>query len=76
LFKGSITQAAGWQDGPNLWWPDDRTWCVASEIDLPYTYVGGPKNLIDEILRSAELEAVPSEVGDGITYDSDRVNSP
>ena len=20
---------------PNLWWPGDRAWCVASEIDLP-----------------------------------------
>jgi hypothetical protein len=28
--------------GPNPWWPEDRAWCVATEIDLPYTYVGGP----------------------------------
>ncbi len=25
---------------PNLWWPDDRAWCVATEIDLAWTYVG------------------------------------
>jgi hypothetical protein len=75
LFSGSITQAAGWQDGPNLWWPDDRAWCVASEIDLPYTYVGGSKELIEEILHEPALEALPSGVGDGITYDSDKVNS-
>jgi hypothetical protein len=76
LFIGSITQAAGWQDGPNLWWPDDRAWCVASEIDLPYTYVGGSKELIDEILKHPELEALLSDVRDRVTYDSDNVNSP
>jgi hypothetical protein len=76
LFRGSTDEAAGWQDGPNIWWPDDRTWCVASEIDLPYTYVGGSKELIEEILERPGLEALPSEVSDGITYDSDKVNAP
>ena len=32
---------------PNLWWPEDRAWCVASEIDLPWTYVGGPSEMIE-----------------------------
>jgi hypothetical protein len=76
LFRGSITQAAGWQDGPNLWWPDDRAWCVASEIDLPYTYVGGSKELIDEIIEHPVLEALQCGMRDGVTYDSDKVNSP
>ena len=76
LFSGSIDRAGGWQDGPNLWWPDDRAWCVASEIDLPYTYVGGSKELIAQVIQHPGLEALPSEVTDGITYDSDRLNSP
>jgi hypothetical protein len=74
LFTGPIAKAAGWEDGPNIWWPDDQAWCVASEIDLPYTYVGGSKNLVDDVLTSTELEAVPSDVGHGITYDSDKIN--
>lgn len=37
-------------DGPNLWWPDDRAWVVASEIDLEWTYIGGPAGLIDVLL--------------------------
>ena len=49
------------QDGhsPNLWWPDDRAWCVATEIDLAWTYVGGSAALIDDVLASAALEAQP-----------------
>jgi hypothetical protein len=75
LFSGPITRAAGWRDGPNLWWPDDLAWCVASEIDLPYTYVGGSKELIEAILHEPAIEALQSGIGDGIAYDSDRLNS-
>ena len=75
LFSGPIAKAVGWQDGPNIWWPDDRAWCVASEIDFAYTYVGGSKELIEEILDDPALEALAAGIGDGITYDSDKVNS-
>lgn len=75
LFTGSVRQAAGWEDGPNLWWPDDRAWCVASEIDFGYTYVGGSRALIKEVIANPELEALPAELDDGVTYDSDKVNS-
>jgi hypothetical protein len=75
LFKGSVVQARGWEDGPNLWWPEDRAWCVASEIDFPYTYVGGSKALIDDILRHPDLEALPATVEDGVNANSDTINS-
>src|SRR5712692_9653966 len=59
LYQGRPDQVAGWMDGPNLWWPADRAWCVASEIDLPWTYVGGSKTLIAEVLGGPELRAQP-----------------
>lgn len=75
LFTGSVTEAEGWQDGPNLWWPEDRSWCVASEIDFPYTYVGGAGELIEEILAHPRLEAMPATTSQGITAYSDTINS-
>lgn len=45
---------------PNIWWPADRAWCVASEIDLSWTYVGGPRGLIDAILADGRIEALPA----------------
>jgi hypothetical protein len=74
LFRGSVAEAEGWMDGPNLWWPDDHAWCVASEIDLPYSYVGGSQELIDSILGNPAIEALPATASDGITYDSDKIN--
>jgi hypothetical protein len=51
----------------NLWWPDDRAWCVASEIDLAWTYVGGPAGLIERLLADGRIEALPAGPGDPLT---------
>jgi hypothetical protein len=50
---------------PNLWWPDDRAWCVATEIDFTWTYVGGSSACIEAILSDAEIEAVPTITNQG-----------
>lgn len=74
LWQGPIEEAATfcgppiWQS-PNLWWPHDRAWCVASEIDLYSSYVGGPQALIDRILRDPRVEALPANLGDSIGGD-------
>jgi hypothetical protein len=49
-----------WGQCPNIWWPADRAWCVASGIDLPWTYVGGPRGLIDAVLADNRIEALPA----------------
>jgi hypothetical protein len=74
LFTGSVADAVGWEDGPNIWWPEDRAWCVASEIDHPYSYVGGSEKLIEEVLADPELEALAARPEDPVTYDSDKIN--
>jgi hypothetical protein len=44
----------------NLWWPQDRAWFVATEIDLAWTYVGGPAGLIGQLLAETRIEALPA----------------
>lgn len=44
---------------PNIWWPESRAWCVATEIDLDYTLVGGSAELIHRIRGDDELETFP-----------------
>jgi hypothetical protein len=51
---------------PNIWWPADHAWCVASEIDLPWTYVGGSRGLIDAILADDRIEALPAAPDDPV----------
>jgi len=63
LFEGPLADAGRWGaadlvpgmerdpiNSPNLFWPADRAWLVATEIDLPATYVGGSEALISELV--------------------------
>lgn len=58
----------------SIWWPDDRAWCVATEVDFDWTYLGGSKECIAAILGSASLEALPARLSDGVSYASDPIN--
>lgn len=61
---------------PNLWWPDDQRWCVASEIDFDSTLVAGPTDLIDELVHRDDLEAWPIGPLDSLAWDADTINQP
>lgn len=50
--------------GPNLWWPVDRAWCVATEVDDMSTFVAGDRACIDSILESAVLETIEVSASD------------
>jgi hypothetical protein len=41
-----------------MWWPADRAWFVATEVDGFSSYVGGSQTAIDAVLASPELEAI------------------
>jgi hypothetical protein len=84
LFKGPLdavtelgwTMAGGFfvPQSPNLFWPDDHAWCVASEIDLFCTLVGGSYALAESLLGDRDLEAWPVFAADPISADSDDEN--
>lgn len=59
---------------PNIWWPDDRTWCVATEIDFNTTYVGCSDACRDDILAEPTLEASAIDPQTGIDWRSDPLN--
>ncbi|MEM9746731.1 MAG: hypothetical protein AAF945_08550 [Actinomycetota bacterium] len=42
---------------PQWWWPGDRSWFVATEIDDPCTYVAGDERLISDV-ESLGLDTV------------------
>lgn len=62
------------REAPNLIWPADRSWLVASEVDFDSTLVGGNAKLIQAIVESPELEAWQVEPTDSLAADADRVN--
>jgi len=66
---GSAFAAAGppLHQSPTLWWPDDRAWCVATEVDFHSTYVGGSAELCRRLIDAAELEALPVALNAHVT---------
>ena len=47
---------------------------MATEVDFDWTYVGGSTECIAAILGDRRLEALPAQLSDGVTYDSDPLN--
>jgi hypothetical protein len=77
LLRGPLNAAnavAQWGEPPNVWWPEDRAWCVASEIDLMTTYVGGSASCIAALLADERLEALAASVDQLVTWDADTIN--
>ena len=75
LYSGPIEAALAFVDSegqsPNLFWSEDRSWCVATEVDFSSTYVGGSNQLRDELLGHELIEALGAEPNDA-TYRVDR----
>jgi hypothetical protein len=81
LYNGPLDAAAVsmgppgmWHQSANMWWPDDRTWCVATDIDLISTYVGSSAMAAEQLLNEPRLEAVPARTEDLVTLTADIVN--
>jgi hypothetical protein len=62
------------REPPSIWWPADRAWCVATDIDLMTTYVSGSHDAIQALLDSEQIESLPVPVDQSITWEADAVN--
>ena len=49
---------------PNLWWPDDRAWYLATDIDLTSTYIAGSLPFIERVLAQPRFAATPASLAD------------
>ncbi|OPF83732.1 hypothetical protein VT50_0202720 [Streptomyces antioxidans] len=59
---------------PNLWWPEDRAWCVATDIDFTSTYLGASPACVDAVLAADGIEAYRAHLIDPVTDESDHLN--
>lgn len=74
LLIGHGTAEHWWPQSPNIFWPADRAWCVASEIDFDSTLVGGEPDLIRRVLETPELDAWEVGPHDSLAADGDAFN--
>jgi hypothetical protein len=82
LVRGPVGLAAAnmavepWDQSASLWWPADRAWCVATDVELVCTYVVGSAACIADVLADPRLEAVPATTTQPVGDDADTVNPP
>jgi hypothetical protein len=74
--RARIGSRRGWSLTPNLLWPEDRAWFLASEIDFDSTVIGGSRALIDSILATSALETAEIDEDASLTFDADLLNPP
>jgi hypothetical protein len=70
----SFNRPGLWPQSANLWWPDDRAWCVATDIDLMSTYVGGSRATIGAVLGCSELESAEVPPDQTLGFATETVN--
>jgi hypothetical protein len=58
----------------NLWWPQDRSWCVGTDIDLMTTFVAGDSTCITSLLAQPKLEVLEVTFEQRIAWDADTLN--
>ena len=82
LLQGPLTAAgtsleeAPFDQRASLWWPQDRSWCVATDVDLNSTYVGGSRACVDAIVGDGRLEAREVGVDQSLLGNSDDLKPP
>ncbi|MDQ2815964.1 MAG: hypothetical protein M3Z75_30015 [Actinomycetota bacterium] len=80
LFAGPLSavttsfDAAPFDQRAHLWWPQDRSWCVATDTDLMSTYVAGSADCVAAVLAEDELESYAVTADQKVSWDSDTVN--
>ena len=84
LFRGPLDKIMAflggdepfWENSPNIWWPEDRAWCVATDIDLFDTYVGGNQECIEAVLSNPDLEVLRTTLDARVDIGGDTINAP
>lgn len=56
----SFIVSGGRFQSPNIWWAQDRSWFVATDIDESVTYIGGSEDLVRRLLSDPRLEVTRS----------------
>ncbi|OZM73359.1 hypothetical protein CFN78_10975 [Amycolatopsis antarctica] len=80
LYEGEIDAGMAdfgpgiWHQSPNLWWPSDRAWCVATDIDLESTYLGVSNRGAEELLAHKGIECFPAYETDLVSWLADTLN--
>ena len=78
LYSGRLSAIASffagfWHDSPSIWWPEDRAWCVATDIDLDSTYIGAA-GCNEALMKNSRFEVLPTKIDAPVHMQADTLN--
>lgn len=65
-----------WAQSPSIIWPADHAWVLATEIDFDSTLVAGTRALVDELVQTQGIEALPISTDADLSWQGDALNRP
>jgi hypothetical protein len=75
LLRGTLNELASfvlqdeYGDPPSYWWPQDHSWCVVCDFDLPFTIVGATRDRVEAICDDDLMEVVEIDIDDDFMRD-------
>jgi hypothetical protein len=76
LLRGPLGSYGEFPWAPNYWWPDDRAWCVSTDVDFDCAYVAGSAACIEEILAHPVIDALATKPENPARSGMDIINDP
>lgn len=65
---GSVYQS------PNLWWPEDKKYCVGTDIDQDSTFVAGTEKCAEALIAYSRFEALRVKPHSRVDQEADYIN--
>lgn len=76
LLRGPLGSYGEFPWAPNYWWPDDRAWCVSTDVHFDCAYVAGSAACIAEILAHPVIDALATKPENPARSGMDIINDP
>jgi len=76
LLRGPLGAYADFPDDPAYWWPEDRAWCVSTDIDFEWSYLAGSADCVAKVLATPAIDAFATQPGNPARASMDVINDP
>jgi hypothetical protein len=76
LLRGPLGAYADFRDPPSYWWPEDRAWCVSTDVDFEWCYLAGTAACVSEVLVVPVIDAYATSPANPARSGMDVINDP
>lgn len=76
LLAGPLGAYPDFPDNPSYWWPQDRAWCVCTDVDFDWAYLAGSAACVAEVLAAPVIDAIATRPDNPARSGMDVINDP